>query len=175
MPIVEGVTLQTLTATPHGLIAVGYPGGVFGPAVVAVDDLTVSISAGGVYTVTDAKGMVVAEAFQEDLESADPVEIADPDSGEVVVAVDRAAIDAAWQQVYAEAEQGFEEQPDFTVVASLDGDAWVRLPLEEVLPPGFSPNYQAVGPGGILLAGWSEQAIPIEGGSGQQIWVGTTG
>jgi hypothetical protein len=176
LPTVEGVTLQTLTATPHGLIAVGYPGGVSGPAVVAVDDLTVSISAGGVYMVTDATGTVVAEAFQEDLESADPVEIVDPDSGEVVVAVDRAAIDAAWQQVYAEAEQGFEEQSDFTVVASLDGDAWVRLPLEEVLPPGFSPSHQAVGPGGILLAGWSEQArMPIEGGSGQQIWVGTAG
>jgi len=60
-------------------------------------------------------------------------------------------------------------------VASLDGDTWVRLPLDEALPPGFYPNYQAVGPNGILLSGWSEQAIPIEGGSGQQLWVGTTG
>jgi hypothetical protein len=144
--------------------------------VVTVDGLTVTISANGTYTVTDAEGTVLAEAFQEDLESTDPLEIVDPDTGEVVVAVDRQAIDAAWQAVYAEADQGFEEpQVDFTIVASLDGDTWVRLPLDEALPPGFYPNYQAVGPNGILLAGWSEQAIPIEGGSGQQLWVGTTG
>jgi hypothetical protein len=176
LPTVEDVAFQSLSASPHGLIAVGYPGGVLGPAEVTVDDLTVTISATGVYTVTDAEGTVLAEAFQEDLESTDPLEIVDPDSGDVVAAVERQAIDAAWQAVYAEADQGFEEpEADFTVVASLDGDTWVRLPLEEALPPGFFPNYQAVGPTGILLSGWSEQAIPIEGGSGQQVWVGTTG
>ncbi len=141
LPELEDVAFQSLSASPHGLIAVGYPGMVLGPAVVTVDDLTVTISADGTYTVTDAEGTVLAEAFQEDLESTDPLEIVDPDTGEVVVAVEGQAIDAAWQEVYAQADQGFEEpQVDFTIVASLDGDTWVRLPLDAVAASGVLPQ-----------------------------------
>ena len=46
-----------------------------------------------------------------------------------------------------------------------------------MLPSGFYPTHQMVGPNGILLSGWAEEGrFPlIEGGGGQQVWVGSAG
>jgi len=177
LPTLEDTAFGMISASPHGLIASGYPNAVLGPAVVTVDDLTVTISASGVYTVTDAEENVLAEVFQEDLEHGETITIVDADTGEDVVSLEQGAIDAAWSEVYMDADRGFAEGgvPQTNLVASVDGVTWVRLPIEEVLPPGLSVNYQVVGPAGVVISGWSDQgAIPFPGGgNGQQVWAGT--
>ena len=65
---------------------------------------------------------MVAEVPQEDLEPGTTVDIVG-EGGEVVVTFEQRAIDAAWEQVYRDADARAAEQPAAsTVVASLDGD-----------------------------------------------------
>lgn len=175
LPVLADTSLGTITAGSHGIIASGYPNQVLGPAELTVDDLTVSITASGVYTVTDPAGTVLVTAAQEDLVLGPTITIND-DAGEAVVTIEPQAIDAAWQAIYAEQDggdlaRGVDSQT--TVVASLDGETWVRLPIDEALPPGFGLSHHAVGPAGVILAGWSQQALPFPGNeSGQQVWAG---
>nr|MBA2338579.1 hypothetical protein [Acidimicrobiia bacterium] len=173
-PVLADTSLGAITAGPHGIIASGSSNPVLGPAELTVDGLTVSITASGLYTVTNAAGTVLATAAQEDLVLGPAIAITD-DAGEVVVTIDQQAIDAAWQAVHVQLEgdlaRGVDSQA--TVVASLDGATWVRLPIDEALPPGFGLSHHAVGPAGVIVAGWSQQALPFPGTeSGQQVWAG---
>ncbi|MDQ3781544.1 MAG: hypothetical protein M3349_01210 [Actinomycetota bacterium] len=174
LPVLADTSLGTITAGSHGIIASGYPNQVMGPAVLTVDDRTVTITTSGLYTVTDAAGTVLATAAQEDLVLGPTITISDA-AGEGVVTIDQQAIDAAWQAVFTQLDgdlaRGGPSQA--TVVASLDGTTWVRLPIDEALPPGFGLSHHAVGPSGVIVAGWSQQALPFPGNqSGHQVWAG---
>jgi hypothetical protein len=180
VPAIHDAAYESLSASPHGLIAIGEPGSAWGPAIIEVEGLTVSIREGGVFTVTDNHGAMIAEAVERPtIGSTSPFDILD-DTGALVVTLEPETVNAAVAAAEDAAAQELTEDRvspgpfHLRFVASRDGEHWELLQLEGVLPPAFYPGnphggfldstLQAVGPNGILISG-------VFGDSTPQLWV----
>ena len=168
----DGATWEKAPAPPaainqfypssHGLVGIGWGEEVqpVGPAEVEVDGFTVQSFSSGKLVVLDADGNAVLESFDEGLGEQGPLTFTDPDSGEVILTVDRDDLRAAWETVFREQPvQGGPPTP--SIVISNDGVTWSQLAVDE---PGFYPQALAYGNNSVLMFGWSEGGVLGAGG-----------
>lgn len=171
----EGVAIERLVSSPHGVVAIGQAGQniAIGPAIVETDDgFVVEIDQNGRYVVSDAEGNIVLELFGNEIQIGEEggVVLADPETGETVVTLDQRQIDDAWEIVYRSFEEGREFGPEaitWAMFLSRDGKSWTRIDADE-FGVGFYPNLAVLGTDRILVTGWQETGA--EGGP--RVWVG---
>ena len=145
-----------------GLVGIGWgeEAQPVGPAEVQVDGFTVQSFASGKLVLLDSDGTIVLESFDEGVGEQAPVTFTDPDSGEVIVTVDRDDLRAAWETVFR--EQPIQRGPPTpSIVISDDGLTWSQLEVDE---PGFFPQSLAYGNNSVLMFGWSDGGVFGAGG-----------
>ncbi len=172
-PALGGMHIDRVSASTHGLLALGAPAGsrlATGPAVVEKDGLVIEISETGLHHVKSADGESILEAYQEDIERAGrELTIVDPETGEDLVTLTTEEIDLAWQAVWSAIEAAGPSQQPLAMALTRDGSSWTVLDTGEAIPPGFVPIAATLGPRAVMLSGW------VEGGntSGPTLLVGT--
>jgi hypothetical protein len=146
--------IREFSASQNGIAAIAsVDAGDSEEAILEVGDLTVRTLRNGRFQVLDAAGSMIAEAFGEDVVQGDELVIDDPETGEILVEIDRRQISEAWQRVFqaAAAPEGF------SLVVSRDGDSWTALRPPD---PSFEPFMALYGNHEVLVSGWSEQGGP---------------
>ena len=167
----DGVTWDEAPAPPAainqfypsagGLVGLGWgEAQPVGPAEVEVDGFTLQSFASGKLVLLDSDGTIVLESFDEGLGEQSSLSFTDPDSGEVIVTVDRDDLRAAWETVFR--EQPIERrEPTPSIVISNDGVTWSQLEVDE---QGFFPQSLAYGHNSVLMFGWSDGGVFGAGG-----------
>jgi len=162
--------IQQFFPTADGLVAIGWADqfGAIGPATIEVDGFTVLAQTDGRLQVLDAAGETIVEVFADEISSGDEMRVEDPETGELIVSIDRAEYERAWEDLYREAEIGVGDVavPSVSLLISADGENWIKLQPED---PGFYPQSVAYGNNIVLLIGWSEANFPGFGGGGQRL------
>jgi hypothetical protein len=157
-------------------LAHGNPLAATEPVVITVDGYDVAVHGNGRFVVTDPDGATVADVYDEDLVSRDDgsVAIPDPETGEPLVTLTSAEVEADRQQQLVGLVEGgiaVDQGGAATVLLSADLEQWTTISLSATLGGGFYPNGAAFDGTTVILCGWRDAGV-FEGSTvSPSVWV----